>query len=165
MPQKRNPVAAATLVALARFAIALDGAMQGAALAREARDGAAWITEWLALPQILAAAGRALLTASDLCGTMSPAPDRMARALEAGGRLWAAEALVFALARDMPRPEAEAEVRVLVARAQAEAADLPALAAARFGDRAPPEAFLPAALLGEAPTIARRFVRAVRAPA
>ena len=50
MPQKQNPVGPSVLVALARTAAA-----QGAALAapapREARDGAAWFTEWLILPR------------------------------------------------------------------------------------------------------------------
>jgi len=52
MPQKQNPVQAEALVRLFQLAAALDGAMTQALLHRQQRDGAAWMLEWRALPQI-----------------------------------------------------------------------------------------------------------------
>jgi 3-carboxy-cis,cis-muconate cycloisomerase len=60
MPQKSNPVRPSLLVAVARQMTALDAAMQGALLHRQQRDGAAWITEWMTLPQMCLGLARAL---------------------------------------------------------------------------------------------------------
>src|SRR5690606_16954937 len=66
MPQKANPVAAESMVALARFAAALTTPMHLAAIHAEERDGAAWAVEWLTLPQSIAAAGACLRHAAAL---------------------------------------------------------------------------------------------------
>jgi 3-carboxy-cis,cis-muconate cycloisomerase len=163
MPQKQNPVGPSALAALARLAAALSAALHAAASPREARDGAAWMTEWLTLPQLCLATGRGLLIAGELAATLAPNPQALRRPLDDGLRLWAAEALTFALAETMPRPEAEAEVKRLVAEALASGTPLPALAAKAgpgtdWDDRLAPEA-----LLGEAPAIARRFAAAAKA--
>ncbi|MDH3264414.1 MAG: lyase family protein, partial [Paracoccaceae bacterium] len=52
MPQKQNPVGPSALAALSRLSAALTAAIHAAASPREARDGAAWMTEWLTLPQL-----------------------------------------------------------------------------------------------------------------
>ncbi|MEO0683299.1 MAG: lyase family protein, partial [Pseudomonadota bacterium] len=52
MPHKRNPVGPEALIALARHASRLSGALQEAMLAEHERDGAAWTLEWLSLPQL-----------------------------------------------------------------------------------------------------------------
>ena len=50
MPQKENPVQASAIVALANQAVGLQTTLTLAAQHKEARDGAAWFSEWLALP-------------------------------------------------------------------------------------------------------------------
>ena len=58
-PLGRAGVVVAALMALARHVQALNGAMQGAALHRQQRDGAAWFTEWLSLSaMVMGAAAR-----------------------------------------------------------------------------------------------------------
>ena len=49
MPQ-RKPVQASAIVALANQAVGLQTTLTLAAQHKEARDGAAWFSEWLALP-------------------------------------------------------------------------------------------------------------------
>ena len=155
MPQKVNPVLPSVLVALARHGATLAGGLLGAALHRQQRDGAAWFVEWLELPQLVLACGRALDAASELIATASPVPERMAELLASDGGAIHAEALSFALAARMPRPEAQAAVKALAAEARGSGGDLIALARARWPDIALPEA----ALLGTAPDEARDFAR------
>ena len=162
MPQKQNPVGPSALSALTRLAAALTAAIHAAASPREARDGAAWMTEWLTLPQLCLATGRGLRIAGELADTLAPAPEALRRPLDGGLRLWAAEALTFALAEAMPRPEAEAEVRRLVAEALATGTPLPALAAQGHPGTDWRARLAPEALLGEAPALARRFAAAAK---
>ena len=153
MPQKQNPVPAAVLAALARHVLAV----QGAAIHRQQRDGAAWFSEWLALPPLCLALSRALGLAEDLLWRLLPDPAAMARPLTAPPALIHAEALAFALAARMPRPEAAAEAAALCRRAQAEGRALPDVARAAhpwLGAFAPD--------LGQAPAEARAFAAAVR---
>lgn len=164
MPQKQNPVTPSLIVALARFANAQAGAMTAALPHREARDAAAWITEWLALPGLAMAAARALALAADLPARLVPQPGRMAANIDVDGLgLIHAEALSFALARLMPRPEAQAAVKALCKEAQAEGTPLARLVAARWPEHDLAAAFDPAAYLGIAPTEARAFAAAARA--
>jgi 3-carboxy-cis,cis-muconate cycloisomerase len=163
MPQKQNPVGPSALVALARLALALNGAMQGAALHRQARDGAAWFSEWLVLPQLCMASGRGLTLAGEIAAGLSPLPDRMAAGLsgaaEGAPGLIHAEALSFALARHMPRPEAQAAVKALCDQARASGTPLPDLAAARWPALDLAHLLTPHAQLGTAPDEARAFAR------
>lgn len=129
MPQKQNPVGPSALVALSRQVVALAGLMTGAGAHRQQRDGAAWFTEWLTLPQLCLSTGRALALAGNLAGRIRPDAAAMARGLDQdAGTIWA-EALTFALAGQMPRPEAEARVKALCAEALAGGGDLRQLAA------------------------------------
>ncbi|WP_174801671.1 3-carboxy-cis,cis-muconate cycloisomerase [Martelella limonii] len=60
MPHKQNPVLAELLVTLARFnAVQLSG-MHQALVHEQERSGAAWMLEWMILPQMASAAARAL---------------------------------------------------------------------------------------------------------
>ena len=119
MPQKSNPVGPSALVALARLNAALHGAMQSAVVHANQRDGAAWFTEWLTLPQMILATARGLATANDIATSLIPDPDAMSANIAATGGSVFAEALAFELAREMPRPEAQAKVKALVAKAHA----------------------------------------------
>ena len=156
MPQKQNPTGAALIAALARVGAALEGALTGAMVHREARDGAAWAVEWLVLPDLCRHLGRALLMAQALVESLRPDPDAMAAELAATHGTIFAEALTFALAADIGRTGAAREVKALVARAGRDS-PLPALAAARWPDRDLGAVFDPARQLGVAPEEARAF--------
>ena len=104
MPQKANPVSAEALVALARFNAGMVGQMHQAMLHAQERDGAAWQQEWLALPQMLVAAGAALRHAAAIAGGLQVDAARMRATLDASNGLLLAEAASFALAAHMPRP-------------------------------------------------------------
>lgn len=118
MPQKQNPVGPSALVALSRQTVGQLNILQGAAIHRHQRDGAAWFTEWMCLPQIILAAASATKIAQPLCQSIAPNPDRMMAALMGGLDMIHAEALSFALAAHMPRPEAQSVVKSLCKTAQ-----------------------------------------------
>lgn len=66
MAHKHNPIAAETLVALARFNAGLNGVLNQSMVHENERSGAAWTLEWLVLPQICKACGAAQLLASQV---------------------------------------------------------------------------------------------------
>ncbi len=66
MPHKQNPVVAETLVTLARFNAVQVSALHQSMVHEQERSGAAWMLEWLVLPQMLAATGSGLLLAKRL---------------------------------------------------------------------------------------------------
>lgn len=153
MPQKQNPVGPSVLVALARQAVQLGAALQGAGIHRQQRDGAAWFTEWLTLPQLCVSTGKALALALDLAARITPRPAAMAQGLDDGTGLIHAEALSFALARHLPRPEAQDRIKALCAEAVRDGRPLPALVARDFPDLD----LSTASGLGTAPAEARAF--------
>ena len=161
MPQKANPVGPSKLVALANLTTALSTAMQGAAVHLHQRDGGAMFTEWLVLPQMVAATGTALLTAQDLAAGLAPDSGAMLRNIDATSGMIYAEALSFALAKTMPRPEAQAAVKALVKTATTEGITLADAAKAAHPDL-DVGLFSPAQSLGDAPDQARAFADAVR---
>ncbi|MTJ04863.1 MAG: adenylosuccinate lyase family protein [Sediminimonas qiaohouensis] len=163
MPQKQNPVTPGALTALARQAASLSPALSGAALHRQERDGAAWFTEWLTLPQLCLSGASALLLARDLTRAITPDPARMAATLGATGGLVHAEALSFRLAQTMPRPDAQAAVKALCIEAGHSGTPLADLAARDFPDADLTGIFDTRAQLGQAPTEARAFASTVRA--
>ncbi|MCI4665770.1 MAG: 3-carboxy-cis,cis-muconate cycloisomerase [Neomegalonema sp.] len=71
MPHKSNPVAAELLVTLARFNAAQLGALHSAMVHEQERSGAAWMLEWMVLPPMTVAAGRALSAASEVISQIS----------------------------------------------------------------------------------------------
>ena len=66
MPHKQNPVTAERLVTLARFNATLISGMHQAQIHELERSGAAWMLEWMLLPQICETAGTGLSAASTL---------------------------------------------------------------------------------------------------
>lgn len=157
MPQKQNPVGPSVLVAIARQAVALNSAIQGATIHRQQRDGAAWFTEWLSLPQLCILSAKALALATDLATRIHPNPEAMQQGLDAGNGTIFAEALTFALATRMPRPEAAAKVKALCLEA-AKGTHLLTLAALHYPDTNWREA-LQKDMLGQAPAEARAFTK------
>lgn len=162
MPQKQNPVEPSALAALCRHGIGLAGLVTAAGMTRDQRDGAAWFSEWLALPGLILATGRAAALARDLSAGIAPDARRMAAALDDGSGLFMAEALTFALAETLPRPEAAAAVKALAAEARASGLALAALAARDHPGRDWAALLAPEAQLGLAPAEARAFVAAAR---
>lgn len=161
MPQKQNPVAPSALVALSRQVIGLSAVLQGAGLHRQQRDGAAWFTEWLTLPQMCISTSRALALTADLTARITPDPATMTRLLNADGGLIHAEALTFALAALMPRPGAQAAVKRLCREVEDTGTPLPELAT-RDWPGSDWAQTLAQSGLGQAPAEARAFAAACR---
>jgi 3-carboxy-cis,cis-muconate cycloisomerase len=162
MPQKQNPVAPSLLLALARFAPAQAAVLQGAAVHAEARDGAAWFAEWLTLPPLVTASGRAIAVTSDLAEGLEVRADAMAGHLGDPLGLIHAEALSFALAPTLGRAQAQDEVKALAGDARETATPLPELVARAHPGTPLPDLTAPA-MLGTAPQAARAFASAARA--
>jgi 3-carboxy-cis,cis-muconate cycloisomerase len=70
MPHKQNPVAAETLVTLARFNAVQVSGMHHSMVHEQERSGAAWALEWMLLPQMAVATGAATRTAHQLIGAI-----------------------------------------------------------------------------------------------
>ncbi|MGJ8544404.1 MAG: lyase family protein [Sulfitobacter sp.] len=161
MPQKQNPVAPAALQALAQQFTALRAGLQTSAAHMHQRDGAAWFTEWMILPQLCLSLAAALKIAGELAQNMAPNAAQMAGALQDNLGLIHAEALSFALAEQLPRPAAQAASKALCQEALQKRVALADLARAAHPGL-PADLFTTDAV-GHAPTEARAF--AVRAAA
>lgn len=70
MPHKQNPVTAERLVTLARYNATLVAGMHQAQVHELERSGAAWMLEWMILPQMCETAGVSLTAASALIGSI-----------------------------------------------------------------------------------------------
>lgn len=163
MPQKQNPVSPSAMAATARHVAGLQATLQGAALHRLDRDGAAWFTEWLVLPQLCLATTATLIHAQSLSQTLAPLPRAMLGAMIDGQNLIHAEALSFALAAHLPRPDAQAAIKALCKKAGETGADLADLARASYPDLDLSPVFDPTQQMGLAPDEARRFAAAAGA--
>jgi len=163
MPQKRNPVGPSVLIALARQSAALMSSLHSAAMPRHQREGGAWFTEWMSLPQVVLCAASSTQTAHRLVDGLAPQPKAMAAALTGGQGMIHAEALSFALTELMPRPEAQKAVKALCAEAMDENRELKDLAARDFPALDVAAIFDPARQMGHAPDEARAFAAAARA--
>lgn len=162
MPQKQNPVSPSVLVALSHQMGGLHGALQTAASHQHQRDGAAWFTEWMLVPQIALSCAASLHQAARLTDMLQPDPARMAANLDSEWGLIHAEALSFALARKMPRTQAQAETKTLCRAARETRTPLAQLVGTQYPDL-PTGLFDAAAQLGHAPAEARAFVTRARA--
>lgn len=158
MPQKQNPVGPSVLVALARQATALHVALQSAGMQRFQRDGAAWFTEWMSLPQLVLGTASSAQTALRLATTTTPDAPAMARVFDGAGEMMMAEALSFALAETMPRPEAQAAVKALCRAATDRGEPLSRIVAEAHPDLSG-DLFDPRTQMGQAPAEARAFAR------
>lgn len=70
MPHKQNPVAAETLVTLARFNAVQVSGLHHSLVHEQERSGAAWALEWMLLPQMAVATGSSTRTALQLIGSI-----------------------------------------------------------------------------------------------
>ncbi|MGI3170306.1 lyase family protein [Pseudooceanicola sp. C21-150M6] len=162
MPQKQNPVAPSVLVALARQVAGASATLQGSAMSRQQRDGAAWFTEWLVLPELCLSAAASVETARGLVPQITPEAEAMIAPIRDGQGLIHAEALSFRLAQTMPRPEAQAAVKALCKQVIAEGGELADAARARFPEAGLTGIFEAETQMGDAPEQARAFAQAVR---
>lgn len=71
MPHKQNPIAAETLVTLARFNAVQVSAMHHALIHEQERSGSAWALEWMILPKMCEATACALNVAHRLAEQVS----------------------------------------------------------------------------------------------
>lgn len=162
MPQKQNPVAPSLLVALARHVLGCNTTLQGAAIHRQQRDAAAWMSEWMTLGQLCMATGRALAVADTLLDQLAPNPDAMRALIDDGRGLIYAEALQFALTDRMSRPEAQAAVKELCKNILSQGGNLQQAALETWKDDSLARLFTPEAQLGQAPADAKAFAAYAR---
>ena len=159
MPQKENPISPCAISSLSRFAIGQQSIMKQAAFHKEARDGAAWLIEWLALPQLCLAASSALLITNEVFDKLFADKDAMQYDIARTRGFVYAESLSFELGKIKPRPEAAAEVKKLCELLQKNDKNL--LEAAK--DKWPELAISNLdTSLGEAPQFALSFVANVK---
>lgn len=163
MPQKQNPVLASLLSALARGVIGANTTVQGAAIHRQQRDAAAWMSEWMALGQVCMGVGRAVCVTENMLNALTPDPEAMRRNIDDGRGLIYAEALQFALADRMSRPDAQAAVKDLCQAIIADGGSLKDAALAKWDMPELAALFTPEAQLGLAPFDARTFAANARA--
>lgn len=162
MPQKQNPVAPSALAALSAQMMGLRMSLNTAAQHQHQRDGVAWFTEWMVLPQIVLCTAAGVTIAKSLVAELKPRPENMRAAIDAGNGLVFAEALSFALAQQMPRPDAQAVTKTLCVNAQETGTSLRTIAAKRYPDL-PTSLFDPAAQMGRAPKDALAFAARIKA--
>ena len=162
MPQKENPVQPSAIIALANMASGLNAILTQAAQHREARDGAAWFTEWMALPQLCLTAGSALTISGTMIESLVPNTDAMAVQIAETHDIIMAEAVTFALAKTMPRPDAAALLKEAVQQAISQGTGLLKIVQSRFPDLDMTQ-FEPQHQLGAAPNLARGFADRVDA--
>ncbi len=162
MPQKKNPVMAATLVAVNNQVQGAFSTLSQSGPHRQQRDGSSWFTEWMTLPTIVVGADSALEMAFKLLQGLSPQPDVMAAALAKPKGLILAEALAFNLARTLPRPQADKVVKALCDEALASGKHLRSLVARDWPEIDTKTLFDPSQQMGMAPIEASNFVTGVQ---
>lgn len=114
MPQKRNPMMAQNVVALARLMAAKPAAMVEASMHEHERDMACWTMEWAVIPESFVLAHAAIEQAVLLVENIMVDEARIAANLALTGGLICAEAVMMDLARDMGRNEAHHAVKDLI---------------------------------------------------
>lgn len=134
MPQKHNPTGPSALLACSYAHAGLRATLQTAATHTNQRDGAAWFAEWMVVPQLTLGLAAALQHARAIVTGMVPRPVQMQGNLSGGLGLIHAEALSFALARQMPRPDAQAATKALCQEALDTQTPLRTLVAAAYPD-------------------------------
>lgn len=154
MPHKRNPVAAASILAAANRVPALMASVFQSMVQEHERALGAWHAEWLAIPEIFQLCAGALERSSDVLEHMQVNSDAMQRNLECTHGLIMAEAVMMALAPKLGRLNAHHLVEQACQQAVAQQQHLKTVLAdmeqvqAHFNDQAFDELFNPASYLG-----------------
>jgi 3-carboxy-cis,cis-muconate cycloisomerase len=111
MPQKSNPITSELMLAAARTNASLLSALHHAQIQEHERATHAWQVEWLTLPQMMMLTGGALKHALDLAQNLQVDVAAMRANMARANDVVLAEAVVFALAKAMPRAKAEELVK------------------------------------------------------
>src|SRR5215470_4962725 len=106
MPHKRNPVAAASMLAAATMAPNLAATIFAAQVQDHERSAGPWHAEWPTLPTLLLVTSGALAAIVDLAEGLEVDTVRMRSNLDATGGLIMAEAIAFALAAKIGKSDA-----------------------------------------------------------
>jgi 3-carboxy-cis,cis-muconate cycloisomerase len=106
MPHKRNPVAAATVLAAATMAPNLAATIFAAQVQDHERSAGPWHAEWPTLPTLLLVTSGALAATVDIAEGLEVDVARMRLNLDATGGLIMAEAVAMALAEKVGKSEA-----------------------------------------------------------
>lgn len=154
MPHKRNPVAAASILAAANRVPALMASVYQSMVQEHERALGAWHAEWLAIPEIFQLCAGALERSCDVLEHMQVNSDAMRRNLECTQGLIMAEAVMMALAPKIGRLDAHHLVEQACQQAVAQQQHLKTILSAmhevstHFNDQALDELFMPASYLG-----------------
>lgn len=103
MPHKRNPVAAASILAAANRVPALMASVYQSMVQDHERALGAWHAEWLAIPEMFQLCAGALERANDVLENMQVNPEAMQHNLESTQGLIMAEAVMMSLAGKIGR--------------------------------------------------------------
>jgi 3-carboxy-cis,cis-muconate cycloisomerase len=117
MPQKRNPMLAQNIVALANLMAAKPAAMLQAARHEHERDMAAWTVEWQIVPECFVLSHAALEQTVKLVSSLQVDTARIAENLAMTGGLICSEAVMMDLAADIGRSEAHHVIARVIADA------------------------------------------------
>jgi adenylosuccinate lyase len=165
MPQKRNPMMAQNIAALARLMAAKPATALEAMMHEHERDMAALTLEWVVVPESFIYAHAALDQTVQLVSHIQVNKQRIAENLRATGGLICSEAVMMDLASDMGRSEAHHVIADIVAETvQSGTGFTDALCAhpqiSKLRTREQIEALLePENYLGEAVEVVDRIVR------
>ena len=124
MPHKRNPVAAASILAAANRVPALMSSMYQSMVQEHERSLGAWHAEWLALPEIFQLCAGALQRTVEVLQGLEVNSKNMQRNIEMTQGLIMAEAVMMALAPKMGRLNAHHLVEKACQQAVAEQSHL-----------------------------------------
>jgi 3-carboxy-cis,cis-muconate cycloisomerase len=111
LPQKRNPVRAVLILAVAERAPGLVGTVFAAMVQEHERATGAWHAEWETVRELIRITGGASHHAAVLLGSLHVDAQRMSDNLASDGGLVMAESLALHLARQAGRPTARTIVR------------------------------------------------------
>ena len=98
LPQKRNPVTCATVLAAAQRVPGLVSTMLSSMVQEQERGLGSWQAEWETLPEIVSLSGGALHHLAEMLPDLNVDPQRMSKNLDATHGLIFAEAVTMALA-------------------------------------------------------------------
>ncbi|HEV2102910.1 MAG TPA: 3-carboxy-cis,cis-muconate cycloisomerase [Candidatus Acidoferrum sp.] len=124
MPQKRNPVTCATVLAAAHRVSGLLSTMFSSMVQEQERGLGGWQAEWETLPEIVSLAGGALHHLSDMLPGLHVDAKRMLKNLDATRGLIFAEAVTMALGDRLGKIPAHMLVELACKRARIENRDL-----------------------------------------
>ncbi|MBV8820278.1 MAG: 3-carboxy-cis,cis-muconate cycloisomerase [Acidobacteriaceae bacterium] len=108
MPQKRNPVTAAAVLAAATRVPGLVSTLLSAMVQENERGLGGWHAEWETLPEVVRLTAGAVHHLADTVVDVQICPDRMQYNLDATSGLIFAEAITMALARFLGKSQAHA---------------------------------------------------------